>query len=138
MAYKPAQATPSTIVELIRYLFRELQRVGQEFYSISPQEWVDVTFENSWVNFGAPYDSIQYRKTNNEIELRGLTKSGTVNYANAIFTLPEDFRPVNSHLYAVTSNDLFGSVLVGSGGGVSIGVGSNVWVSLDGIRFSLD
>tara|TARA_R110002020_G_scaffold4123_2_gene18487 strand:- start:59 stop:304 length:246 start_codon:yes stop_codon:yes gene_type:complete len=29
MSYKPGQATPSDLPNLVRYLFRELQRVGQ-------------------------------------------------------------------------------------------------------------
>jgi hypothetical protein len=36
MNYKPAQATPSDQPSLIRYLFRELTRIGQAFDTITP------------------------------------------------------------------------------------------------------
>lgn len=35
MTYKPAQATPSSLPELVRYLFRELVRVGQELTNLN-------------------------------------------------------------------------------------------------------
>ena len=36
MRYRPAQATPSDLPNLIRYLFRELTRIGQSFDTIVP------------------------------------------------------------------------------------------------------
>lgn len=35
MTYKPAQATPSDLPNLVRYLFRELTRIGQELDSLN-------------------------------------------------------------------------------------------------------
>jgi len=35
MSYKPAQATPSDLPNLVRYLFRELTRIGQELRNLN-------------------------------------------------------------------------------------------------------
>lgn len=137
MAYIPAQATPSKIPELIRYLFRELQRVGQEFYSISPQEWIGVTFENSWVNWGSPYNECQYRTVGRDVEIRGKVKTGLV--ATVIFTLPEDLRPVNYYLIDIISGGTIGRIDIRTDGSIYVVAGSGAsYLSLDGIRFSLD
>ena len=35
MSYKPAQATPGDLPNLVRYLFKELQRIGQELGALN-------------------------------------------------------------------------------------------------------
>lgn len=35
MSYKPAQATPKDLPNLVRYVFRELTRIGQEFSTLN-------------------------------------------------------------------------------------------------------
>lgn len=60
--------------------------------SVIATPWVAVTFENSWVDFGAEYQVCQYRRdANGCVEIRGVCKDGTVN--TTVFTLPPGFRP---------------------------------------------
>lgn len=101
----------------------------------SPSLWTAVTvFTNSWVNFDANHPA-QYRKVGDDVELRGLIKSGTIGLA--AFTLPAGFRPFQAdEVFAVSSNSLFGRVVVLSTGVVTPDVGSNITVYLSGIRFS--
>lgn len=104
---------------------------------VSNDEWTDVTFENSWVNFGSGFNDAQFRQLGVEhVEIRGLVKDGTV--STNIFTLPAELRPIANYGYAVVSNNAFGHVVVRSDGGVRLNIGSNVSVFLDGIIFSLD
>lgn len=60
-------------------------------------DWVNVTFQNSWTDYGSPYQTVQYRREGRKVILRGLAKSGTMGLP--MFTLPTDCRPVNNHLY---------------------------------------
>ena len=66
--------------------------------------WIDVTFENSWVNYGGSiWQDAQYRKENGWVYIRGLVKDGTVN--SAIFTLPEGFRPAKQEMFITVASD---------------------------------
>ena len=59
---------------------------------ITPTAWTAVTFENSWVDFGAGSRQVcQYRKVGDMVQLRETMKSGTL--AATAFTLPVGFRP---------------------------------------------
>jgi hypothetical protein len=62
-----------------------------------PTAWVSPTLLNSWVNWGSPYQGLQYRKVGDIVHLRGLVKFGTV--ATTIFTLPSGFRPPADLMY---------------------------------------
>ena len=136
MPYKRGQATPKDLPNFARYVFRELERLAQEFYITSPQEWVDVTFENSWVNFGGGFNDCQYRKVGNDVEIRGMVKDGTI--PATIFTIPENFRPVNAYFFDAISGGSQGRIRIGDDGAVTIAAGSAAYISLDGIRFSLN
>lgn len=59
--------------------------------SLLPTPWTDVTFQNSWVNFGGTRQDVQYRKVGDLVEVRGAMKDGTNN--TTAFTLPAGFRP---------------------------------------------
>ena len=57
--------------------------------------WTAVTFQNSWANYGAGYQGVEYRKVGDMVQLRGvLNTAGTS--ATAAFTLPVGFRPLAS------------------------------------------
>lgn len=91
-------------------------------------------FANSWVNFAAGWQSAGfYKDPLGFVHLRGKIKSGTIN--TTAFTLPPGHRPVVSEQFPVASNGAFGVVDVLSDGTVVPSVGSNVYVSLSGIRF---
>ncbi len=96
--------------------------------------WQDVSFQNSWVNFGSGTNDAQYCKDSfGFVHLRGVVKSGTV--ATTIFQLPAGYRPSANERMDCVSNDAQGRIHIGSGGNVQLTVGSNAWVSLDGISF---
>lgn len=99
-------------------------------------DWTDVTsFQNSWVDFGGgTFSTVGYYKdTDGIVHLRGAVKSGTV--ASPAFTLPTGFRPSALSYFPCVSNNLFGFMSIGAGGGVTPQSGSNSYFSLDGISF---
>lgn len=101
--------------------------------------WLDVTFQNGWVNFDAR--KVQYRRRGNEVWLRGIAKSGTVG-AVAAFTLPVGFRPASrvvvDNYFASPCNGGFAVIGVSGDGTVRVEGGSNVWVAFDSVRFLID
>lgn len=89
---------------------------------------------NGWANFGAPYQSAGYVKDSfGFVHLRGMVNAGTVGLA--IFTLPANYRPQRTGIYAVVSNGALGIIEVSSAGTVTLTAGSNVYASLSGITF---
>ena len=53
--------------------------------------WTAVTYENSWSDYLAGYQGVEYRKNGDNVEIRGMMKGGSI-VQNA-FTLPVGFRP---------------------------------------------
>lgn len=92
-------------------------------------------FQNGWVNFGGGFHNVGFRKTiEGEVVLRGLAKLGApIN--STVFTLPVGYRPTAQCVFAIASNGAFGYMTVAATGDVQVAGGSNVWVSLHGIRF---
>lgn len=56
-----------------------------------PPSWTSVTFQNSWTDYGAPFQTARYCKFNGVVYVEGLIKSGTIGLA--AFTLPVGYRP---------------------------------------------
>jgi hypothetical protein len=105
-----------------------------------PGEWTAVTFTNSWVDFGAGYQAVQYRKVGDMVELRGTMKNGTL--GATAFTLPAGHLPpayipftcpnsAGTHIVAYVTVDATGQVAVSNFGGVT-----NADISLNGVSFS--
>lgn len=95
-------------------------------------------FEHSWVNYGGGYSPVGYCLDNQGfVHLRGMAKSGSM--GTVIFTLPAGFAPPYNNLFTITSNGQWDFLTVSSAGGVTAdpGSGSNAYVSLDGISFSV-
>lgn len=57
----------------------------------TPGDWQDVTFQNGWSNYGSGYQTVQYRKWGDSVQIRGTATGGTLGVA--MFTLPEGYRP---------------------------------------------
>ena len=53
--------------------------------------WTAPSLGGSWVNVGGGYQTMQYRRVGDQVQIRGSIKSG--NAYTAIFTLPVGFRP---------------------------------------------
>ena len=100
------------------------------------ENWIAPTFQNSWVNYGSPFQTAGYYKKDNRVYLRGLVKNGTV--GQSIFTLPVNYRPTATEIFSVNSIAAFGSVYIASNGQVLANNGNNGWFSLDGISFRID
>lgn len=117
--------------------------------------WYAATPTNSWTNYGSGFNDAAYMRKNGIVYLRGLLKTG--NNAQAMFTLPEGFRPSGTTnifpaVFAVKRSgaasagtahthdtaEIAGRVNVTSAGAVVpigvVGVGT-WWVSVDGISF---
>jgi hypothetical protein len=99
-------------------------------------EWNAPTLLNSWVNFGAGFDTAAYRKVNNQVMLRGVIKSGTTTSGTVLFTLPAGFFPSSHRVFAALSGASMVRVDVRSTGDVQLGgAASAVFLTLDGISF---
>jgi hypothetical protein len=114
-------------------------RTSMKRYStgaLSGPKWNAPTLLNSWVNFGAPYQTSGYRMRGAEVLLRGMIKSGTV--PAVAFSLPTGFRPGSDESFIVRAGNTFGVVTVTSAGDVTVEIGSNANVSLETVRFTAE
>jgi len=85
-----------------------------------------------WVDFDANHRA-QYRKVGDDVQLRGLIKSGTT---GNVFVLPVGFRPVQAdETFPVVMSGGTGNVSVFSNGNIVV-TGSSTFTYLSGIRFS--
>lgn len=107
------------------------------FWEDMGEAWIAPSLGNSWVNYdSSTYQAAAYRKdATGRVYLKGLIKDGTVGNGTPPFTLPAGYRPPKNANFAVVANDAFGRVEVQSDGDVTVLVGSNAFVSLDGISF---
>jgi hypothetical protein len=128
-------------IEQLETRIRELERLkDQDQEAWFPESWrlVGTTnqpaFQNSWVNFGAPFTSAAFRKERGGIvRLRGVVKSGVA--TTVIWTLPITYRPPATLMFGVHGSGSEGRVDVTAAGAVQQQVGGNAYISLDGIAF---
>jgi hypothetical protein len=99
-----------------------------------PTAWTAVTFTNSWVNYGGAFQTCQYRKVGDTVQLRGLCKSGTA--GTSMFTLPAGFRPPASINFTAESNAVFATITITTTGTVVCAGGTNANVSI-ALQFSV-
>lgn len=98
------------------------------------REWITPAYQNSWTRYEASWNQAgYYRDSAGVVHLKGMVKDGAMN--QAIFTLPEGFRPANRMLIGTHSSPGVGRVDVGSDGRVIPVIGNNSWFTLDGISF---
>lgn len=107
---------------------------------ISSEDWIAVSFENSWVNYGGGYAAAEYYKDyDGVVHLKGMIKNGTRNVT--AFTLPTDYRPVDRRLFGTISSAALPAIDVGriditsAGAVIPIIAVGYTWVSLDGLQF---
>ncbi len=104
--------------------------------SITIPIWVPLLLGNNWAYYGSPYAVPAYTKTSaGSVMLKGMIKGGSI--GGGIATLPAGYRPATNEdlLLQNDSNSAAGRLDVTSSGLINETVGSNVWVSLDGISF---
>jgi hypothetical protein len=118
----------------------EVQKVGAQtsaymglqalLYPGATGSWSSPSFQNSWVNYGGGWPTLQYTKASDGVvTIRGLVKSGTI--GAVIATLPAGYLPPGQELLAVSSSDLFGRIDIGTNGNIVSQAGSNNWVELN-------
>ena len=92
-------------------------------------------FENSWVNFGAPWETAAYAmQSDGWVRLKGMVKSGNV--VGSFFTLPVDYRPPFSLAPTILSLDANMALTMQTSGTIAVATGgSNSWVTLNGVMF---
>jgi hypothetical protein len=96
--------------------------------------WTAPTLTNSWVNFGAPYETAGYRRDAlGFVHLKGVVKSGTA--GASIFTLPAGYRPGAQTYGAGVNNGAGVNVEVHTDGTILQGGAGNAAVGLSGITF---
>ena len=112
-------------------------RIIDGIVSVGNQDVIAPTLTNSWANTFATANGVEpagyIRTPDGYVQLSGYISNGTI--TASAFTLPTGYRPAKGQAFSVPSNSLFGEVVVGADGTVTPQVGSNVWVSLSGIRF---
>lgn len=93
------------------------------------------SFSGSWVNYGAPYQDVSYRKDPfGFVHLQGAAKSGTA--GTSIFTLPAGYRPAADLEFPISNSTGASSLLVtASGTVVPVAAAGNSLISLSGISF---
>lgn len=98
------------------------------------EQFIAPTLLNSWVNFGTPYNNAGYaRDSLGFVYLRGVVTAGAM--LSPMFRLPAGYRPANEELLTGGSRDDFGRIDILPTGDVVPKFGTNVYVSLDGLRF---
>jgi hypothetical protein len=103
------------------------------------------TLLNSWVAHDATYDRTAkvWKDADGIVHLEGMIKGGTATAGTCLFAVPEGYRPTYSKNFPIVSNGAFGYLAVvgvnniapADAGKVVLQVGSNAWVSLDGINW---
>lgn len=98
--------------------------------------WINVSFNTGWGNYGGGYNNAQYKKVGDLVFLRGLVarSSGT---ETKIFTLPSGYRPTAQCLFSNITNGGQGRIDVETDGDVQYVSGGYSWVQLDGLVFSI-
>ena len=141
-AIKSTNQTVSNIIEIsgAKYDALSTNEKQNNMYLILDRDatiegWITPTFENNWVNYGSPFSTAGYYKSNDRVYLKGLVKNGTV--PSTIFTLPVGYRNGSTQIFTVFGNGLIARVDVMSTGAVYFNGGSNLWVNLDGISFRI-
>ncbi len=89
----------------------------------APSAWTAASFEGTWVNFGSTFQTVQYRKVDDIVQIRGLAKDGTI--GSVIFTLPAGFRPPADLHFINYSNGAAGGFFIDTAGHVDSIFGSN-------------
>lgn len=105
--------------------------------SVGTQTYTAPGLTNSWANTYALANGLEsagyIRRPDGYVMLKGTLSGGVV--GSPMFTLPAGYRPANTQLFTVLSNDALGKLSVNSNGEVTLQIGNNTYASLDGISF---
>jgi hypothetical protein len=109
-------------------------------FPINPP-YTTVSLGNSWANYSGSYESPGYLKDSlNWVEIKGMIANGTL--STTIFTLPVGYRPLITKGFSVYCFNgtaaLAGLITINSSGAVSLLIGANANLVLEGIRFKAE
>lgn len=108
------------------------QQVGEIVRGFTPEAWNTPILSGLWVNYGLGFTPAGFYKDKmGRVHLRGLVGGGS----GEIFILPAGYRPAYQLIFCVVADNALGRVDVTAAGTVLFVVGSNAFVSLDGISF---
>lgn len=107
-------------------------------------EWIDLTYQNSWVDFGIDANMTHvkpagyWKDSDGFVHVRGMVKSGSSATA-VIATLPAAYRPVKRQAFTCFSSTGLCRIDVKDNGEISAAAGgSTTWTSFSGICFYAD
>lgn len=111
------------------------------------EAWQSPSWGSGWTNYGSGYQVVQFRRINNEIEIRGYAGTNLASPATTIFTLPAGYRPAATLIFersgypgnvrAMVDISITSAGLVTTAGS-GFTFGNSQWLNLNGIRFWLD
>lgn len=94
------------------------------------------SLQNGWVPYGSPYGPATYYKdAQGFVHLSGLVKGGVIGAYDPMFVLPAGYRPLNRIMFNVLGEASKTRVDVDANGSVSVTIGTNGYVTLNGIYF---
>lgn len=98
--------------------------------------WTNLSLNTGWINYGASYQTTQYKKFGDFVIIRGLIArtSGT---EAVIATLPSGYRPSLKQLYTVATNTGYGEIEITTAGSIVLRSGGVGYLSFGEITFSL-
>lgn len=98
--------------------------------------WISPVLINSWVDFGAGFQTARYRKNLiDEVFLEGVISTGTATPGTVLFNLGVGYRPNATLRFTTQSGGALAIIDIESNGNVSIFAGTNTSLSLSGIVF---
>jgi hypothetical protein len=112
------------------------EKKGLSIIGATTPSYADLTLSNGWVNKGTPFANAGYTKdAAGRVHLKGVVSGGTTTVATVMFTLPTGYTPTHEMRIPVVSADAFGYIRILTNGQVLFVIGSNSWLSLDGVSF---
>lgn len=127
--------TTATHKDVVNARVTAINSAGNSGYgtsSVTIPLWTPFSLQNSWVDYSPPYASAAYTKTSaGVILLKGMIRSGS----GTVATLPAGYRPAMQTMFTTTASQAASRIDIRSDGTIGVAVGSNTWVSLDGIEF---
>lgn len=119
----PLRLAIGTRVDAFNYQALTSSAAGPTAAWAGDTAWTAPTLLNSWVNFGAPYETVGFRKDAlGFVHFKGVIKSGTTTIGTPLFVLPTGYRPGADGFYpCVSGSSTFGSIhIVAASGSVQI------------------
>lgn len=123
----------TTITATVLNIPQDVEMPGATNQQFHEQTWHTPSMGNSWVNFGAGYQTARYKMTGGQCEIQGLVANGTVaaGSTGTIFTLPAGYRPAAALPFGVTANGAAGRLDILANGDVRAVIGSNNYFQIN-------